>query len=176
MRLNEGQQAFILLSLAEKLEGDAARAHRPHHGSDFDGSFVFGKDDLQVKDIVNPHVSVALDDAPAHGEVEDGPLTPDLSTGKRQAQTNRNTKVLPSLDHMGGSRRARTTGEETMATVSALERNDANQRGREFARRLRPYTECSVLSAAWASRLAAHPVSAPSASRRDSALTHLIAL
>ncbi|CUS39268.1 hypothetical protein COMA2_70055 [Candidatus Nitrospira nitrificans] len=144
------------MSFAEKLEGNAAHTHGPYHGSDFDGRFILGEGNLQIKNIVDPNVGLALDDAPTQGEVQHHALAPHLPSGKRQAQPNRDPEMFPALNRVRGSRRARATGEETMATVLALEWSDPNERRNQFARGLRSPLQYIVLVTPWAGHPATH--------------------
>ena len=100
LRLNERQQAFVLLRRAQELEGDAALADGAHHRGDFERRLVSPGSDFKIKNIVNPHVSLALDDAAAHREVEHRPLAADFSTGKGKKQPHGYPKVLTTVDRM----------------------------------------------------------------------------
>lgn len=141
MRLDEREKPLVLLGLTEEFERDAASTHRSNHGGHFDRRFILGDDDFQVKNVVDMHLSFTLDDAPAQGEVQHHAVAPHFAPGKRQAQADRNTEVFPSLDRVERSRLAHAAGEETMATVSALERNKPQQRRNQLTRRLRPNTK-----------------------------------
>jgi len=64
--------------------------------------------------------------------------------------------MFPALNRVRESRRAHATGEETMVTVLALERNNPNQRRNQFTRSLRSCPHYAVLVTPWASHLATH--------------------
>ena len=156
MRVDKSEKAFVLLGLAEKLERDATRTHGPHYGSDFDGSFIFGDDDLQVKNIVNMHVSLTLDDTTAQGEIHYDSRASDFPSGKGQAKPYRNTKMFTALHGRRRSGDAETTAKKPVATLSAMIRNDPNQCRDEFSGRLWAHTKRAILSTSWAGHLTTH--------------------
>jgi len=158
MRLDEGQKAFILLGLAEKLESDAARAHRPHHGGDFDRRFILGDDDFQVKNVVNMHLSFTLDDATAQREVHHDSLASHFPSGKGQAKPYRNTEMFTAIHGRRRSGESGTAAKKPMATVSTMIRNNPNQCGGQFTRRLWPHTKRSILSTSRTDHFTTHSI------------------
>lgn len=64
--------------------------------------------------------------------------------------------MFPALNRVRESRRAHATGEETMVTVLALERNNPNQRRNQFTWSLRSCPHYTVLVTPWANHLATH--------------------
>ena len=56
--------------------------------------------DFQIKNIVDPHVGLALDDAAAHREVEDRSLAADLAAGKGEKQPHWNPEMFTTVDRM----------------------------------------------------------------------------
>jgi hypothetical protein len=61
--LDKGSQPFILLRSAQELERNPSSADGTNNGCRLDRGLILGKDDLEVKNIINPHMSLTLDNA-----------------------------------------------------------------------------------------------------------------
>src|SRR5690349_507715 len=100
LRLNERQQALVVLRGAEELEGDSTRAHRTHHGGDFQRRLLSSRRNFEIENVVDPHVRLTLDDAAAHRQVEHGALATDFAAREGKKEPNGNPEMLAAVQRM----------------------------------------------------------------------------
>ena len=100
LRLYEGQETFVLLRGTQELEGDPALADRADHCGHLQRRLVRPSGNFQVKNIIDPHVRLALDDTAPHREVEHRPLASDFPSGEGQIQAHGNPEMFATVDRM----------------------------------------------------------------------------
>jgi len=125
--MDESQEPFIFLRSPQKFERDPARAHRPNHRGDFKRSVIILQRDLQIKDIVEMHRSLALDNAPAHRDIQDCSLPPHFASGEGQEQTDGNPQVFTPIHHSGRITASQARGWESETAGLTVEWRNAGE-------------------------------------------------
>ena len=97
LSLDEREQAFIFLCRAEKLERDPTWTDGAHHGGDFQWMILLACGNFQIKDIVDVHLSLALDDAAAHRQVQDRAFSAYFSPREREKKPDGNSEVFATI-------------------------------------------------------------------------------
>ena len=149
------QQSFVLLALRRNLKAMPRGLTERTIAATSTGGFILGDDDFQVKNIINLHLGLALDDAAAQREVQHGSFASDLSSGKREAQPHRNPEVFTAVDGMVDPGRVHPTGQETGDNNAALNGTIRIRCRHQFTGRLRP-AECTIFATPGAIQLTTH--------------------
>src|SRR5512147_1516889 len=97
LSLDEREQAFVFLGRAEKLERDPPWTDGTHHRGDFQWLILLACGNLQVEDIVDVHLSLTLNDAAAHRQVQDSAFSAHFSSREREKKPHRNSEVFAPI-------------------------------------------------------------------------------
>jgi len=126
--MHKREQPLVFLGRPKKFERNAAGTHGPDHRSHFERRLVILKRDLKIKDIIHVHRSLALDNAPAHRNVQDGSLSPHFAARERQKQAHRNTQMFSPIQHLRRITASQSESLKMEATRLTMERRNAGKR------------------------------------------------
>ncbi|HQV45322.1 MAG TPA: hypothetical protein PL109_02755 [Nitrospira sp.] len=126
--MHKREKPLVFLRRPKKFERNTAGTHRPDHRSHFERRLVVLKRDLKIKDIVHMHRSLALNDAPAHRNVQDGSFAPDFAAREGQKQAHGNTQMFSPIEHLRRITAPQSESLETEATRLTMERGNTSKR------------------------------------------------
>jgi len=80
--MNELKEPFVFLGLSEKLECNAPRADGSNYRRHFNRGLIGGDPDFQIKNVVDMHLSMALNNTAAQRQIHDSAFAPHFPARK----------------------------------------------------------------------------------------------
>ena len=103
--------------------------------------------DLQIKNVVDPDLSFAPDEAAADRKIHDNPFTAHFASRERQIQAYRDAEMFTTFDVVSRNNDSETGCDEAATALLAAERRHHEQRGHPLAHRERPRAQDPVMAA-----------------------------